>query len=151
MLQLARYEDRFAVNVLAKEMHDMHRGWQPDIYAPAEELYSPEHFEESIRQRQLYVAKIDGAIAGYVLLKIHSVNAPGYVFRKIMFVEELCVDPVCRRQGIGMQMMEDARALAAAFGCSDMQLTVAPQNDAAVDFYQKCGFMIQNIQMQRKV
>jgi len=47
-------------------------------------------------------------------------------------------------------MMEEVRILAKAFGCTDMQLGVYPQNDAAVSFYQKCGFMIQNINMQRK-
>ena len=49
------------------------------------------------------------------------------------------------------QMMEEVRALARAFGCTDLQLGVYPQNDAAVSFYQKCGFMIRSIDMQRKV
>ena len=48
-------------------------------------------------------------------------------------------------------MMEDVHALARAFRCSDLQLKVYPQNDAAVGFYQKCGFQIQNIGMQKKV
>ena len=48
-------------------------------------------------------------------------------------------------------MMEELRALARAFGCTDMQLSVYPQNDEAVSFYQKCGFTIRNINMQRKV
>ena len=41
--------------------------------------------------------------------------------------------------------------LAKAFGCSDLQLGVYPQNDGAVAFYQKCGFAIRSIEMQRKV
>ena len=48
-------------------------------------------------------------------------------------------------------MMAELRILAKAFGCSDLQLTVYPQNDAAVNFYQKCGFLIKSIDMQRKV
>ena len=47
--------------------------------------------------------------------------------------------------------LEEVHALARAFGCTDLQLNVYPQNDAAVSFYQKCGFMIQNINMQRKI
>jgi ribosomal protein S18 acetylase RimI-like enzyme len=61
------------------------------------------------------------------------------------------VDEALRGHGIGTQMMEELRVLAKAFGCTDLQLNVYPQNDAAVSFYQKCGFMIQNINMQRKV
>ena len=53
--------------------------------------------------------------------------------------------------GIGTQMMEEIRVLAKAFGCTDLQLGVYPQNDAAVSFYQKCGFAIKSIDMQRKV
>ena len=46
---------------------------------------------------------------------------------------------------------DSIRALARAFGCRDLQLGVYPQNDAAVAFYQKCGFTIRSIDMQRKV
>ena len=47
--------------------------------------------------------------------------------------------------------LEEVHALARAFGCTDLQLTVYPQNDAAIAFYQKCGFTIKSIDMQRKV
>ena len=48
-------------------------------------------------------------------------------------------------------MMQELRILAKAFDCTDLQLTVYPQNDAAIAFYQKCGFTIKSIDMQRKV
>ena len=54
-------------------------------------------------------------------------------------------------RGIGKAMMEDIHALAKAFRCTDLQLGVYPQNDGAVAFYQKCGFTIRSIDMQRKV
>ena len=68
-----------------------------------------------------------------------------------MLVDEICVEKACRNRGVGKEMMADVRVLAKAFGCTDMQLGVYPQNDEAVSFYQKCGFVIQNISMQRKV
>ena len=75
----------------------------------------------------------------------------GLVTRKVMLVNQVCVDEALRNHGIGTQMMEELRVLAKAFGCTDLQLSVYPQNDEAVSFYQKCGFMIQSINMQRKV
>ena len=66
-----------------------------------------------------------------------------------MVVDEICVEELCRGSGIGKQMMTEARALARAFGCTDMQLGVYPQNDDAVAFYQKCGFTIRSIEMQK--
>lgn len=151
MLELAIPADREAVNALAREVHAMHVSWRSDIYEAAEELYPEQRFLDAIQDRQLYVGKINGTVAGYVLLRIRTMENPGLKKRKIMLVDEISVDEAFRNQGIGTQMMLEAHALARAFGCTDMQLGVYPQNDAAVSFYQKCGFAIQSITMQRKV
>jgi ribosomal protein S18 acetylase RimI-like enzyme len=96
------------------------------------------------------VAKLDGAVIGFALLKMRVSEGVGKVTRKIILIDQVCVDEALRNHGIGTQMMEEVRVLARAFGCTDLQLGVYPQNDAAVSFWQKCGFMIQSITMQRK-
>ena len=151
MLELARPEDRKTVNDLAMAVHAMHVAWRPDIYEMVEELYPEERFLEAIRQRSLYVAKLNNITVGYIAVKFRDYDWPGMVRRKIMIVDEVCVEESCRGQGIGQQMMLELRALARAFRCTDLQLGVYPQNDDAVGFYQKCGFMIQKIPMQTKV
>ena len=151
MLELARECDREKVNELAQQVHAMHVAWRPDIYEMVEEMYPQDRFSEEVARRQLYVAKIGGQVTGYVLLKIREYNWPGVVKRKVMVVDEIAVDDRCRNQGIGTAMMEEVRVLARAFGCTDLQLGVYPQNDEAVAFYQKCGFTIRSIDMQRKV
>ena len=151
MLELARPGDREAIDRLAKQVHALHVSWRPDIYEIVETMYTPERFSEAVKARQLYAAKIDGAVVGYVLVKIRDYDWPGVVRRKVMLIDEICVEQSCRGQGIGQQMMAEVRALAKAFRCTDMQLGVYPQNDDAVGFYQKCGFTIRSIDMQRKV
>lgn len=151
MLQLAQPADRDAVNLLAAQVHAMHVQWRPDIYEMPQELFSEERFLDAIQNRQLYVAKIDGIMVGYVLLKTRLYDWPGVVRRKVMLIDEICVHESCRNHGIGKKMMEDVCALAKAFQCTDMQLGVYPQNDEAIAFYQKCGFTIRSIDMQRKV
>lgn len=151
MLELARKDDRELINKLAREVHALHVAWRPDIYEMVEELYPEERFISAIRLRELYVAKINGATVGYASVKIRDYDWPGVVRRKVMLVDEVCVEESCRNQGIGQQMMLELRVLARAFGCTDLQLGVYPQNDAAVGFYQKCGFTIQSISMQRKL
>ena len=126
MLELAVSADRESVNLLAREVHAMHVAWRPDIYEMVEELYSGGRFDEHIRKRELYVAKIGQSVAGYVLVKIREYNWPGVVNRKVMLIDEFCVDEICRGQGIGTQMMMEVRALAKAFGCTDLQLGVYP-------------------------
>ena len=151
MLELATMNDRIAVNELARQVHAMHVTWRPDIYEMVEELYSAERMQKAISARELYVAKLEGNIVGYVLLKMRNYDWPGVVKRKVMVVDEICVEESIRGHGIGKVMMEDVRALAKAFRCTDLQLGVYPQNDEAVGFYQKCGFTIRSIDMQRKV
>lgn len=151
MLQLATLADRDAVNEIAMQIHAMHVSWRPDIYEMVEEQYSEERFAEAIRARGLYVAKLADTVVGFAHLKQHCCDWPGVVKRRVMLIDEFGVHEMCRGHGIGKAMMEDIHALAKAFGCTDLQLQVYPQNDEAVGFYQKCGFLIQNIGMQRKV
>ena len=151
MLELACEVDRPAVNAMAKQVHAMHVAWRPDLYEMIPELYPQERFCQAVEEKQLYVAKLSGRVVGYTLLLVRDVAHPGTVKRRVMRIDEICVEESCRGQGIGREMMTDIRALAKAFGCRDLQLGVYPQNDAAVAFYQKCGFTIRSIDMQRKV
>ena len=151
MIELATAKDRAEVNRLARQIHLMHMDWRPDIYRMPEELFPEERFAELISKRELYVAKLGGNIVGYALTRIRVVDMPDHMPRKVFLIEQFCVDEALRNHGIGTQMMEEIRVLAKAFGCTDLQLGVYPQNDAAVAFYQKCGFTIKSIDMQRKV
>ncbi len=151
MLELAVEADREAVNAMALQVHALHASWRPDIFEMVEQLYPKERFQEAVRERQLYVAKLRGVAVGYVLLKIRDYDWSGMVRRKVMFLDEICVEEAFRGQGIGKAIMEDVHALARAFGCTDLQLGVYPQNDGALAFYQKYGFSIQSVEMQRKV
>ena len=151
MIELATAKDRDAVNRLARQIHQMHMEWRPDIFRMPEELFPEERYAELISNRQLYVAKLNGIVVGYAMTRIRVVDMENHMPRKVFLIEQFCVDEALRGHGIGTQMMEELRVLARAFGCTDLQLNVYPQNDAAVSFYQKCGFMIQNINMQRKV
>ena len=151
MLELATTKDRNDVNRLARQVHEMHVQWRPDLFQMPEELFPEELYAELVKNRELYVAKLDGAVIGFALLKMRVSEGVGKVTRKIMLIDQVCVDEALRNHGIGTQMMEEVRILARAFGCTDLQLGVYPQNDAAVSFYQKCGFMIRSIDMQRKV
>ena len=151
MLELATRADRDAVNTLARQVHELHVAWRPDIFRMVDEIYTEERFLEAIRARQLYVAKLNGIVVGYVLIGMKEKNSPPLVLRKILIIDELCVEKSLRSHGIGTRMMEEVQALATAFGCTDLQLGAYPQNDEAIAFYQKCGFTIRSIDMQRKV
>ena len=151
MIELARAADRADVNRLARQVHEMHVAWRPDLYTMPEELFPEELFTELVENRELYVAKVGSTVAGFAWVRMRRSEGVGLVPRKVMLVNQVCVDEALRNHGIGTQMIEEIRVLAKAFGCTELLLSVYPQNDAAVSFYQKCGFLIQNIHMQRKI
>lgn len=151
MLELAREADFDAFSRICQQAHALHVAWRPDIYCPAEDVFPKDYFLECIQEKRLFVAKVGGAVVGFVLFRIWKTGGPGNVSRRILDLDSIAVDEHLRNQGIGTQMMAELRVLAKAFGCTDLQLSVYPQNDGAVAFYQKCGFTIRNINMQTKV
>lgn len=151
MLELAVETDREAVNRLACQVHAMHVGWLPETYEMPPEMYPKERFQKAIAERSLYVARLHGAVVGYMNLMIRNFDGLGLKKRKVLRIDEIAVEESLRGQGVGTKMMEDVRALAKILGCTSLQLGVYPQNDAAVAFYQKCGFTVRSLEMQRKL
>ena len=147
MLQLATVGDWEAVKRLSVQIHDLHVAWRPDIYFHSDEPLPYDLFLQLISERLIYVAKISDAVAGYIALSIIQKGGEGMFSKKVMRIDSICVDDSVRGHGIGTQMIEDARALCAAFGCDMLNLGVHPENDRAVNFYQKCGFRIRTINL----
>lgn len=151
MLELARTQDLEAINRIALQVHELHVSWRPDLYCEADWLFPPEYLNECIAEKRLFTAKLGGKTVGFLLFCIWESKGPGNVPRKILQLDSIGVEKSMQNQGIGRQMMAELRVLARAFGCTDLQLSVYPQNDEAVSFYQKCGFTIRNINMQSKL
>lgn len=151
MLELARESDLEAINRIALQVHERHVSWRPDIYCHTDCIFPMDYLLECIQEKCLFVAKLENAVVGFLLFRFWEMKGPGNVPRKVLQLDSIGVEETLQHQGIGKQMMAELRALAKAFGCTDIQLSVYPQNDEAVSFYQKCGFTIRNINMQRKV
>ena len=151
MLQLARPEDRAAINEQAAQIHGMRIPWHPDIYQMVDEMWPQQRFDDAVALRQLFVSKSDEKVIGYVLVRVSNYDTPGLVKRKVLLIDEFGVVEAFRNCGVGTEMMLGVRAIANAFGCTDMQLNVYPQNNEALAFYQKCGFRIGSVQMRSKV
>lgn len=151
ILKLAKECDREAVNTMARQVHQMHADWRPDVFEMVEELYSQERFEKAVAEKQLYVARLDGETAGYALLVLRHYNWPGVVDRKVLMLDELCVREGHRHRGIGRQMMEDIKKLARELGCTDIQLGVYAQNKDAIAFYEHAGMEVSSFAYHMKL
>jgi ribosomal protein S18 acetylase RimI-like enzyme len=80
----------------------------------------------------------DGAnIAGYVVLTL------GYSFEyhgRDAFVDELYVEPQCRRRGIGREAVKFVEGQARTMGVTALHLEVDHGNDPALELYQRAGY-----------
>lgn len=146
MLELATFQDRDAVNALAHQVHELHVGWQPQYYEHADVLYDQERFQKALDQKILYVARQEERIVGYVTLPEMEIHHTGSKPMKTMKLEEICVAEGYRSMGIGKKIMSDVIALAKDHGCTDIRLTCAPQNTAAIGLYESVGMEIKNLQ-----
>ena len=151
ILEPAKLCDREAVNALARQVHELHVNWQPEYYTHTDCLYDPERFRQAIADDALYVAKMDGEIVGYVLLPVLEISHSGLVPSRTLKLEEICVADGCRHNGIGHQIMEDVQRIGRQKGCTDIRLTCAPQNEAAIALYESCGMTVKNIQYRLKL
>lgn len=151
ILELAREADWKDVQRLSVQIHDLHASWRPDIYCHSEEPYPKEKFLEDIHNRLVYVARRQNTVVGYVVLNIMRKRGPGVVEHQMLRLDSICVDEAVRGQGIGKAMMQDVFILAKDMGCSDVFLGVHPENRRAMEFYQKCGFFVRTVNMQKKL
>ena len=52
MLELATKHDRAEVERLAKQVHEMHVAWRPDLFTMPEELFPEERYSELMKNRE---------------------------------------------------------------------------------------------------
>ena len=151
MLELARESDWEEVKRLSVQIHDLHVHWRPDIFYHSDEPYPNEAFLDDIKQRMVYVYKVDDSVVGYVVLNLVTKDGAGVQKKKLLRLESICVDETMRGKGIGKSMIAGVRALAKAFGCNGLLLGMHPENEQALRFYQKCGFTIRTINLEMEI
>jgi len=67
--------------------------------------------------------------------KISRANGRGH-----LFIDELWVNPACRKQGIASALMRQADALSDEIDTLGARLYVDPTNAEAVSLYERCGY-----------
>ncbi|MDO5400239.1 MAG: GNAT family N-acetyltransferase [Eubacteriales bacterium] len=151
ILRPAQEADREAVNSLARQVHELHVNWRPDIFRPSAEFYNEKGFAKFFAEKLMYVAEANGEVAAYVRFDLRELNHWSLMPRKILYVEELCVAEPFRHQGIGRQLMLELREIAKERGCTDMELSAVPQNETAIRLYESLGFTVRHMDFQMKL
>lgn len=144
-IEIPKIEDFEKVNVLAKQVHELHVNWRPDLFLSVDEVISKEYFEEMIQTRQIFVAKMQDEIVGYVTFNIKEKNNPSMRYRRQLQIEAICVDEKNRRKGIGTELLNHIKEFGKENNCTDLYLTVNKENENAIKVYEEFGFKVKSI------
>jgi len=85
---------------------------------------------------QCVIAEVDGVPAGIAL---YYYDYSTWVSRKILYLEDLYVDPAFRRAGIARALLDRLVTIARNEGCGRMAWVVHRENEAALRLYRSFG------------
>ena len=150
-IEIPRMDNLNEVNKLAKQVHELHVNWSPDVFLSVEEVIQKDYFENLIQNKEIYIAKLKDEIIGYVMFSIRKIEIPIMKYRKELNIEAVCVDENYRGNGIGTLLLAHIKEVGKARGCTNMHLTVNQENKCAIKLYEKFGFKVKDIAYMMKI
>ena len=150
-IEVPEIKDFKRVNELAKQVHELHVNWNPDLFLSVDEVLQKDYFENLIQNKEIFIAKVKNEILGYVIFSIKEKENHSMRYRKQLNIEAICVDENCRGNGIGTLLLEYIKNIGKKQDCTDMYLTVNQENESAIKVYEKFGFKVKNIAYMMKI
>lgn len=145
IIEIPKIKDFEKVNKLAKQVHELHVKWRPDLFLSVDDVISKENFEEKIKAKEIFVAKMQDDILGYITINITEKDNPSMRYRKQLQIEAICVDEKSRGKGIGTALLKYAKEFGKENNCTDLYLTVNKENENAIKIYEEFGFKVKSI------
>ena len=136
---------------LLKQVGQVHHVIRPDLFRAGAQKYDQAALEALLKdpKRPILIADMDGAVAGYAFCILQvTENDPVLCDRKVLYIDDLCVDEQLRGRGIASALYEQVLEFARELGCHAVTLNVWYGNDGAMKFYEKCGMKPQKIGME---
>ncbi len=150
-IRRAEKKDIQGVLNLLSQVLEIHAKIRPDLFIPGTTKYSHDELEEmfSDDSRPVYVAEDDDRITGYAFCQLQEPPFTSTMIpRKIMFIDDLCVDENTRGGHVGSRLFEHVKSEAVRYGCYEVTLNVWEGNDAAQSFYNAMGMKPKETQME---
>jgi GNAT superfamily N-acetyltransferase len=143
--------DEPALLALERETESFHAAGAPQLFCEPSEPTLPPDFGNDV-EREILVAELDGAIAGFLDVRVQEVPARGFFMaRRVGFVAQVVVAEPQRKRGIGRALMDAAAAWARERNCSAIELNVFEFNASARRLYESLGYRTQSRMLQREL
>ena len=151
VIRKANYDDFAAINVIAKQEHELHVTMRPDLYVSVDPVIDQERYRQLLDNYQVFVAEKDGIVVSYAVCFVKEDNNPVKTKRRTFFIDAIGNEENHIGQGIGKKMMEYAEALAKEAACDCLELQVVAVNQEAVGFYDHLGFKKKYLHLEKDI
>ena len=142
--------DLQVVGNLLKDVLRIHNAGRPDLFRPSGKKYSDEALLAIFADPQtpVFVYDLDGAVLGYAFCAFQRQEADNLMPVTTLYVDDICVDPAARGQGVGRALFNYVKAFAKEKGCHNITLHVWECNPGAKAFYEALGMVPQYTSME---
>ena len=136
---------------LLQQVGQVHHEIRPDLFRSGAQKYDGAALEALLQDpsRPILAAVEDGILVGYAFCILQVTQGdPVLEDRKVLYIDDLCVDESCRGQGIATALYDRVCAYARELNCHAVTLNVWCGNDSAMRFYETRGLKPQKIGME---
>ena len=152
-IRKAKKEDFSQIHNLITQVHELHVKARNDIYKDIDPIDIDTFKEKLEEDKNIYlVAEMKNNIVGICFSQIKEIeNNKIMKDRKILHIEDICVDENFRRRRIGEKLYNEIVKLAKEHKVQSIELMVWGFNKNAISFYENLGLDIKNLRFEQKI
>ena len=146
--------DAEQIHTLLCDIARLHAEGNPDVFEAKTAKYNVSDVEKMIDggENAVIVAAEGENVLGYLICKVYETEADGLLrYRRVLYIDDLCVDGKSRAAGVGRALFEEAKRVAVGEGCTVIDLNVWAFNKGAIAFYEKMGMTESRRRMELKL
>ena len=136
---------------LLQQVGQVHHELRPDLFRGGAQKYDEAALTALLRDpsRPILAAVENDTMVGYAFCILQETkNDPVLADRKVLYIDDLCVDEACRGKGVATRLYDRVCAYARELDCHAVTLNVWCGNDSAMRFYEARGLKPQKIGME---
>ena len=139
-------DDIAFVGELLSDTCNIHHNGRNDVFKAGGRKYTDNDIIALLERNDVFVdiCVADGEKVGYCIQFFRQTDEDSCRHaRRVLFIDDLCIDAKHRSQGAGGAMVDAAKKRAAELGCDAVELNVWAFNKGAIAFYERHGFGLQ--------
>lgn len=153
IIRKAKISDFQGIHNLIMQVHKLHVNERNDIYKDVVPMDFEEFRTELSNSNNIYlIAELENEIVGICFSQIKEIsNNKIMKNRKILHIENICVDENHQKKGIGKKLYKQIVQLAKEKNIDNIELMVWGFNENAIKFYKNLGMNIKNLKFEQKI